>query len=430
MRRLVAIHATGSNVRLSDISGALTASDAKSEAKASLRKGLKLTDDQFQGDESIKIYAGISPPSETVAPPKSPGTKVEDICPSQDNFLIAIVPGRSKNKRNELFPQGALAFELQPQANLEVGLEQTVSPVKEKESNVLERVSRLEQEFRGEREEMQQEREEMQQEREKMQQECEEMQQELGKVKGEHKEMQQKLGKMEGEHGKVKGELGKVKGELNETWQKLGMVEGELGKVKGELNDMAKSRENERTYTKKQEAALREIIEEKEKQQERERADYQEWIAAYNAENEGLQHDMQLLQADVYSLALKDKKALSFIKARNLLDRVQAQLATKFKLGRGTSYAFRTALGGANSSLNDRHAALLMLFKEHHDSLNEAEAKLPSQSQALDLIAERYSKIRYFGDVIAHGTFDTGLYKSASSLYPGFSALVDCIQSK
>ncbi|TFK22406.1 hypothetical protein FA15DRAFT_657535 [Coprinopsis marcescibilis] len=241
--------------------------------------------------------------------------KVADICTSQDDFLIAIVP---KDAKRELYPQGIVCLEQKSsQANLEVGLERTVSPVKAPKSDVSERIARMFKELEQEKVQVQHELgemkvgfKEMRHELGEMEVGVKEMQHELGEMEVGVKEMQHELGEMDVEVNNMQHELGemevKVKAIQQESWEmevELGsLMQQEPGEVKGELNDTGKSRENECVHTKKREAASLEALMKQERQRERESAEVKAQLAEHDAVLKGLRHQMQFLQNVVYIL--------------------------------------------------------------------------------------------------------------------------------
>ncbi|KAF6759415.1 hypothetical protein DFP72DRAFT_134829 [Ephemerocybe angulata] len=133
---------------------------------------------------------------------------------------------------------------------------------------------------------------------------------------------------------------------------------------------------------------------------------------------------------DLFFLQKSDSSALEYIKQRNLLNRIQAQLALKFGLDDTSSVGFRLVLGSLSDSLETRRSVLKSYLGDHSSGLNSGERMLISTPAALDILAEPRSKIRTRGNTVSHGEFKASWYEPATRSDEGLKALLNCLPSE
>ncbi|KAF8907883.1 hypothetical protein CPB84DRAFT_1843732 [Gymnopilus junonius] len=120
-------------------------------------------------------------------------------------------------------------------------------------------------------------------------------------------------------------------------------------------------------------------------------------------------------------LAIGDEASLDRIKRRNLLDRVQATLASSLGLSDDrylASHQFREALG-PSSSLEERRTRLREMLDNKKEELPKEAAFLMNRPEALALLAERYHRVRLDGDQVAHGYRERSWYEGSVSRSSG-----------
>jgi len=112
---------------------------------------------------------------------------------------------------------------------------------------------------------------------------------------------------------------------------------------------------------------------------------------------------------------MQDEAGLDRIKRRNLLDRAQALLAVSLGLGvdhRFASINFREALG-PSSCPEEREERLLEILMEKKDEINPEAMLLMTKPAALNLLADRFPKVRLHGDQVAHGYRQRSWYEGS-----------------
>lgn len=139
-------------------------------------------------------------------------------------------------------------------------------------------------------------------------------------------------------------------------------------------------------------------------------------------------------QADVSWI--QDEAGFDRIKRRNLLDRAQALLAISLGLSNDiyqASAKFREALG-PSSSLEERHQLLLTMLTEKMDDLPHEAVLLMNKPDALNLLAERFPRVRLNGDQVAHGYrerswYEGSVFRSVGRDKTALKSLLDYVSS-
>ncbi|RXW20360.1 hypothetical protein EST38_g5491 [Candolleomyces aberdarensis] len=210
---------------------------------------------------------------------------------------------------------------------------------------------------------------------------------------------------------------------LQELESKLETEQGAREKAEERFEeDLKQEKEARKKAEEKLEKDLREEKEAREtieKELAVEKDARQESEKQFRAHIDGLNAELQSTNEDVgeimWSLAKNDEKSLATIKKRNLLDRMQTQLAQALKLPADPtlrpSLVFRQTLG-EGTDLAKRRDRLEALLKDHSADLGPAQA-LIGHGPALDMLAERNSPVRLRGDLVAHGNFDRGWYEGS-----------------
>jgi len=89
------------------------------------------------------------------------------------------------------------------------------------------------------------------------------------------------------------------------------------------------------------------------------------------------------------------------------------------------SMSFREALG--SSSLDERQQRLSDILREKKDELSSEAALLITKPAALNLLADRFSKVRLDGDQVAHGHRQRSWYEGAVTRSVDRIALMDLL---
>lgn len=124
-----------------------------------------------------------------------------------------------------------------------------------------------------------------------------------------------------------------------------------------------------------------------------------------------------LLPSNKILTIIQDEAGLDRIKRRNLLDRAQSSLASDLGLVNEEyfhSLSFREALG-PSPILEERRQRLSEILNERKDEISSQAALLLTKPAALNLLAERFPKVRLDGDQVAHGHRQRSWYEGSVS---------------
>ncbi|KAJ3494270.1 hypothetical protein NLJ89_g10845 [Agrocybe chaxingu] len=366
--RLLVVLASGNTSMTMDVDSRESVGFVKSAARSALLKQFQLSEEQIQKLEAIRVYG-----SKCGGPGLSDDTTVSEVCPTQDDPLLAVVPTRNVDAALEAWAPAAILFPLQ---NLPVPTEEKVAEPSSDDllSNVLARLAASERR----------------------------------------------------ENEREKAEKEKEKAEKEKEKKRADLAEKRRQQDKKELEDKFKKE------MLKQERGASEQLRLAEKQWNEDREELKKKLNAAQDTISGLQTEIALIQGDVgdlFFLSLKDEESLGYIKRRNLLDRVQAQLADKFgvTVDRTTpSVSFRQSLG-PSTDLEERRQSLKRLLDRHRSSLNAGESALSNDQAALSILADSRSRLRELGDRVAHGVFQRGWYEPATRSDEGLKGLLECI---